>query len=128
MGAHGLKHQKPTIKNKTASTPKTTPAPKPAPSPAPALDRFALYELCVQQPAASARFLRALHAGKPTTLAEDFCGAAAISREWVALAPRMLAIATDLDPEPLSHASSHPRLRLVCRDVLKMCGIVMTAR
>jgi len=128
MGPHGLNNKKPTIKHKPAPNPNPRPAPKsatkpkpaPKPAPAPALDRFALYELCVQQPAASARFLRALHPGKPTILAEDFCGAAAISREWVALAPRLLAIATDLDPEPLSHASSHPRLRLVCRDVLKV--------
>jgi len=81
------------------------------------LDRFALYELAVQQPRQSARFLAALHGRRPVTLGEDFCGAAAISREWVALSPRHRAIAVDRDPEPLAHASSHPRLRLVCKDV-----------
>ncbi|MGQ0628343.1 MAG: hypothetical protein ACT4PL_09630 [Phycisphaerales bacterium] len=87
--------------------------------PAPPLNRFELYELCVQQPALSARFLHALHPGRAVTLREDFSGAAAIAREWVKREPSARAVAVDHDPDALMHASSHPRLRLVCADAAR---------
>lgn len=47
------------------------------------MDRHDLYEICVQNPRVLAAFLRGLHGNDPTCLAEDFCGTAAMSREWV---------------------------------------------
>ncbi|MBK8180978.1 MAG: hypothetical protein IPK67_19225 [Planctomycetes bacterium] len=41
------------------------------------LDRFALYELCVQAPLLQAAFLGAVHGGRPLLLREDFSGRAA---------------------------------------------------
>jgi hypothetical protein len=74
------------------------------------LDRFDLYELCVQSPRHVASFLRGVHPGRPTVLGEDFCGTAAVSRRWIADADRLdepgRAIAVDLDPEVLAKASS----------------------
>lgn len=69
-----------------------------------AINRFDLYELCVQAPAMQARFLRALHPGRARTLAEDFAGPAAIARAWAALGPAHHAIVTDRDAGPLAHA------------------------
>lgn len=68
------------------------------------LNRYDLYELAVQAPKMQAKFLRALHAGQPRTLREDFCGPASIARAWVALDPSRRAIGVDRDPEPIEHA------------------------
>jgi SAM-dependent methyltransferase len=62
--------------------------------------------------------LAGIHGGSPRTLGEDFCGAAAISREWCRLIPRGGAVAVDMDPEPLSHAQRPPGMRPVCADVM----------
>jgi SAM-dependent methyltransferase len=61
-----------------------------------------------------------LHPGSPVTLGEDFCGAAAIAHAWAGLGPRFRAVAVDRDPDALLHAPSHPRLRLVGRDVRRV--------
>ena len=66
-----------------------------------ALDRYDLYERAAQSPRAQARFLRALHAGAPRTLGEDFCGSGAIARAWLALDPAHAAVCVDQDPEAL---------------------------
>lgn len=76
--------------------------------PSPMLDRFDCYELCVQSPRHITTFLRNLHGNDPRTLAEDFCGTAAVSRRWIADARRARldasAIAIDLDPATLAKA------------------------
>jgi hypothetical protein len=68
------------------------------------LNRYDLYELCVQCPPIEAAFCRALHRGEPVTLGEDFCGPASIARAWLAMDRRHTAVAVDLDVEPLGHA------------------------
>lgn len=77
---------------------------------APRLDRYDLYELCVQAPDRDAAVIDAIHGHSPAVLGEDFCGTAAVSRHWVTLPhPRQLertAIAVDNDPEPLARAEA----------------------
>jgi len=46
------------------------------------MDRYDLYELCVQGVEALVPFLAELHGDQPQRLAEDFCGSAALSRHW----------------------------------------------
>lgn len=70
------------------------------------LDKFDLYELCVQSPDYDAKMLRAMHGHGPSVLGEDFCGSAAISRAWVALDRSHRAIAVDLDAPTLAKAQS----------------------
>lgn len=76
----------------------------------PRLDRYDLYELCVQAPDRDAALIDAIHGNAPAVLGEDFCGTAAVSRHWVTLPhPRQLdrtAIAVDSDPEPLARAEA----------------------
>ncbi len=68
------------------------------------VNRFDLYELCVQAPRMSARFIDALLGGEPAVIGEEFCGPASIAREYVALGGGRRAIASDFDAEPLAHA------------------------
>jgi len=71
------------------------------------MDRHDLYELCVQNPPVLAAFLRHLHGKQPTRLAEDFCGTAALSREWVrgcAIDSDVRAICLDSDPSTIDVA------------------------
>ncbi len=77
-----------------------------------------LYEWCVQSPHATARYLRAIHAGTPRTLREDFSGGAAICRAWLALDPFHRAIAVDHDRTVLRHAGRDARLKKIAADVL----------
>ena len=86
-----------------------------------AVDRFLLYELCVQSPATQAAFLRAVHGGAPLALREDFCARAAIARAWIELDPRASALGVDCDPLALG-ASADPRLELRLEDVTKSSG------
>ncbi len=81
------------------------------------LDRFALYELCVQDAPLMASLLAALHGGGPRVLGEDFCGTAALSREWVRRVARGRAIAVDHDSEALARAGRHRAITLVHGDV-----------
>lgn len=74
------------------------------------MDRFELYELCVQAPDAMTRFLRAVHGADPRRLREDFSGRAALSHAWVASDPNASALAVDLDAEVHRAAVSHPRI------------------
>ncbi len=86
-------------------------------------DRFELYERAAQSPAMQARFLRALHEappGAPLILGEDFCGAGAVSRAWVALAPKHRAVCVDHDSDPLRRlrAFRPPRVAIRRADVM----------
>jgi SAM-dependent methyltransferase len=82
------------------------------------LDRFALYELCVQDAPLMAGLLAALHGGGPRVLGEDFCGTAALSREWVRRVSGGRAIAVDHDPEALARAGRSRSITLVRGDVM----------
>lgn len=88
------------------------------------LDRYALYELCAQNPARDAKLLRAIHADgstkprKDLTLGEDFCATAALSRAWCDLSPRHRAVGIDHDRAVLARAPRHDRVTLVRSDVL----------
>ncbi|TVQ63417.1 MAG: class I SAM-dependent methyltransferase [Phycisphaerales bacterium] len=88
-----------------------------------ALDRYDLYELAAQSPEVQVRFLRAVHAGAPRTLGEDFCGSGAIARAWVALGPDYTAVCVDRDPEAVAalraraDTATLPRLTLRIIDV-----------
>lgn len=82
-------------------------------------DRHFLYERCVQAPELVVPLLRRLHGGSPRVLGEDFCGTAALAREWLRTDPAARAIAVDLDAEVLARAASAraERLELVHADV-----------
>lgn len=87
------------------------------------LDRFDLYELCVQSPEYDVRMLDAIHGRSPRTLGEDFCGSAATSRAWVALGAGRRAVAVDSDLATLERAQSKDpgggRITYVLADVLE---------
>ncbi len=85
----------------------------PAPTP---LDRHALYQLCAQSPTRDVKVLAAIHAHKPRTLGEDFCGTAALSSAWVELSSRHRAIAVDHDAATLARSTPHPRIKLIHAD------------
>lgn len=74
------------------------------------MDRFDLYELCVQSPRWLTPFLRAVHGSDPRVLREDFCGTAAISRRWIADGRKSgldcRATGVDLDPQVLDRAAA----------------------
>ncbi|MCP3903030.1 MAG: class I SAM-dependent methyltransferase [Planctomycetes bacterium] len=81
------------------------------------MDRYELYELCVQSPDDLAGLLRAIHGGDARILGEDFSGTAALSRAWVRRVDGGRAIAVDHDPEPRSRARPHDAITLVTGDV-----------
>ena len=66
------------------------------------------YELCVQSPRHVAAFLAGVHGQRPTTLREDCCGTAAVSRRWVEDGQRIgetrNAVAVDHDRATLATA------------------------
>lgn len=75
------------------------------------MNRYDLYELCVQNAPAMVRFLVAAHGGKPRVLREDFSGGAGLCRAWVTAPreadapPQRTAIAVDIDPVPLKRVA-----------------------
>ena len=81
-------------------------------------DRHFLYERCVQAPEVLVPFLRRLHGGAPRVLGEDFCGTAALAREWTRSDPQASAIAVDHDVQVLALAAAAraERLELVQAD------------
>ena len=93
-------------------------------------DIHSLYELCAQNPPRDAKLLRAIHADatrtprKSLTLAEDFCGTAALSRAWCDLSPNFSAVATDIHAPTLARAkqlsASYDRIKLIRADVRKV--------
>ena len=68
-------------------------------------DRFELYERSVQEPEADVEFaldaFRAEFGRRPYRLREDFCGTAAVCREWVLAHKRNHAWGVDLDAATL---------------------------
>lgn len=85
------------------------------------LSRHDLYERCVQRPGELVPFLRALHGRFPLALAEDFCGSAALSREWLRIDSRARAHACDIDAEMIAAARERcpsPALSLAHADAL----------
>ena len=67
------------------------------------MDRWTLYEHCVQSPRDACDLLLRAHGGAPRRLLEDFAGSAAIAREWTRRGGT--AVALDLDGEALGRAS-----------------------
>jgi hypothetical protein len=67
-------------------------------------NRFDLFELAAQDPPREARFLEAVHGGRPRRLADDFSGPGGIARAWVALSHDHEAVCVDIDGQPLEHA------------------------
>ncbi|MGD9790442.1 MAG: hypothetical protein AB7Q00_00690 [Phycisphaerales bacterium] len=98
--------------------------PRRTPRKSPSLDRFALYELAVTAPLAMSRFLRAVHAGSPRILREDFSGTAALARGWLELDSCHRAIAVDAVQavvrlaERRTPREHRDRLRVMARDVM----------
>jgi hypothetical protein len=84
-----------------------------------ALDRYALYELCVTSPLPLARFLHAAHGRSPHLLGEDFSGSGPLSRAWASLGPRFHSVAVDQDAEPLARLRGCERVSTEHRDVLR---------
>ncbi len=91
----------------------------------PRLDKYDCYELCVQNPARMAPFLRAVHGGDPIILREDFCGTGGVCRAWASMTPlaagrrrrALRAIGVDRDPEPLARSRGVAGVRVVRSDV-----------
>jgi len=83
------------------------------------LSKHDLYELCVQSPDYLVPLLRAVHGGYPGVLGEDFCGSAALSREWVRKVAAGRAIAVDSDPEALGLARGPESLQVIEGDVVE---------
>ncbi|MBX9735640.1 MAG: hypothetical protein K2X32_01830 [Phycisphaerales bacterium] len=115
-----IKNQPP---NPTTKKPRASSTPAFVP-----LNRHDLYEICVQRPEALIPLLRAIHAGEPKVLGEDFCAGAACARHWVKSIPAGVAYVADIDPEPLRrvrawHVEQTPEVarRLIAKrlDVLK---------
>jgi hypothetical protein len=77
------------------------------------VDRWELYEHCVQSPADVCDLLACAHGGAARKLLEDFCGSAAISREWVRRGGE--AVALDADASALALAGNG--IEVVCADV-----------
>ena len=91
-------------------------APPAAPTLAEQADPQRLYERAVQCPQAEVDFLserfRWLRGRDARDLREDFCGTAAVCREWVARHPRNSALGVDSDPAVLTWAERHNRAPL----------------
>ncbi|MFH1276880.1 MAG: class I SAM-dependent methyltransferase [Candidatus Eisenbacteria bacterium] len=74
-------------------------------------DRHKLYEESVQNPEEEIRFIRRVYKSAygrfPTLIREDFCGTAAVCREWVRKDQGNRAIGVDLDEEVLEWGRRH---------------------
>lgn len=92
-----------------------TPTPDP-PSLASQADRHRLYEQSVQSPEAEVNFIdrtyRELRCKTARRLREDFCGTAALCREWVRRRKTNRAAGVDIDPEVLAWGRAHNLSRL----------------
>ncbi len=98
----------------------------------PPFNKYALYQLAVQEPEADIEFIDETFAARfdrtPHTLREDFCAAAYLACEWVKHDDANRAWGVDLDPEPLAWGlannaegfdpSQSERLTLIEGDVL----------
>lgn len=96
-------------------------------------DKYAFYSKAVQSAAEDVKFYRRVYKkirkGKiPKVLREDFCGAGAISCEWVKLDRQNKSCGLDLDQEPMNYGRNHyvselsgeqqKRVALIKKDVL----------
>lgn len=96
-------------------------------------DKYELYNQAVQSPEGDVQFywdrykeIRKGH--KPSILREDFCGAGALSCEWVKLNKNNRSCGLDLDPEPMDYGRQNyisqlnqdqqRRVALIKKDVL----------
>ena len=98
----------------------------------PPFNKYALYQLAVQEPEADIEFIDETFAARfdrtPHTLREDFCAAAYLACEWVKHDDANRAWGVDLDPEPIAwglannaegfNPSQSERLTLIEGDVL----------
>lgn len=93
-------------------------------------DRHTLYEACVQRPGICAALLRGLWGRSGAgVLREDFCGTAAVSREWTKLGAGFEAMGVDLDAEVLEAGRARSvrtgvegRVQLVSGDATAAAG------
>lgn len=80
------------------------------------VDKYEVYELSVQEPAADCDFIdqvwKELRGRRCRHIREDFCGTAINSIEWVRRDPSHTAVAIDLDPEVLAVARRRVARRL----------------
>lgn len=81
------------------------------------MDRFDLYERCVQSPKDLVPLLRAIHSGNPAVLGEDFAGTAALSCAWIEAVANGRATAVDLDETALFRHGEDGRIERVAADV-----------
>jgi SAM-dependent methyltransferase len=95
--------------------PRRARAPKPKPLTARSADKYALYQLAVQEPDAELDFLqrefRKRHQRSPVHIREDFSASALVCATWVKRRAGNRATAVDLDPEPLDYCR-----RVICKD------------
>jgi len=74
-------------------------------------DRYDLYLRSVQEPSVEVAFFDRVYrrefGAPPQVLREDFCGAGAVSYEWVRSRRDRIALAVDLDNEPLVWGVEH---------------------
>lgn len=96
-------------------------------------DKYQLYSEAVQSPEEDVKFYRKAYkkinrGREPRILREDFCGAGAISCEWVKLNPENKSCGLDLDMEPMNYGrenyisqlspAQQQRIVLIHKDVL----------
>ncbi len=96
-------------------------------------DKYELYSEAVQSAAVDVKFYRKIYkqirkGKKPVILREDFCGAGAISCEWVKLDKDFKSCGLDLDRAPMDYGREHyisklnpeqqSRVVLIKKDVL----------
>ncbi|MCX5690185.1 MAG: hypothetical protein NTV94_10460 [Planctomycetota bacterium] len=93
------------------------------------MDRYRLYERCVQSPAHLCEFLLAVHGGAPKRLREDFSGTGALARYWCAGGGQAAsqregaerwAVVVDLDEQALEACRGVEGVEVRCGDVLSM--------
>ena len=74
-------------------------------------DRYDLYQRSVQSPDHEVAFFRrvftATYGRRAKLLREDFCGAGAVSCEWVRSHRERRALGIDIDPVPLAWGREH---------------------
>jgi hypothetical protein len=89
-------------------------------------DKYSLYSQAFQEPLKDVRFCNDLYQQRvgrsAVSLREDFCGTAAISCAWIQAAEERLAIAVDIDAEPLAWCRENllPTIPAPCRHRIKL--------
>ncbi|MCA9279770.1 MAG: hypothetical protein H6815_09310 [Phycisphaeraceae bacterium] len=91
------------------------------------MDKYDLYQLCVQLPETDIAVLCAIHAwfanrqsvaSHPLVFSDEFAGPGALARQWVKAVTDSHAFAIDADPEPLERAYDIERVTPVCANVM----------